>query len=464
MNRFEIKNRVYIKNPHKNIVRKAESELRIINPKWLENQRMGRWNGRTSKMLEFYNLDENGNISMPRGLAGEYIRFCRERDFLYEIVDKRLCLEDIDFEFEGSLKPFQKIAMNNILKKDFGTLNAPTGSGKTVMALYAIFMRKQPCLIIVHTRDLARQWMERAAQFLKIEQSEIGLIGAGKKRVGEKITIGLVQSLVKYKAMLKGRVGHVIVDECHRTPSKTFTSVLNYFDSKYLLGLSATPYRRDNLSSLIFWHLGPIRHVINKEALEIKGDIIQAEPVFRSTEFKPFHDPVTQYSKMMTELVSDDDRNRQIAEDIAAEYRRKGGHILVLSDRKKHCENICSILKFRHKIEAYVFTGDLSEKKRKDVLEKLISKKDNIIIATGQLIGEGFDCKTLSTLFLATPVNFSGRLIQYLGRVLRPSPEKTTARVYDYVDINVSILRRSALNRARIYGLKELPFFMEDIF
>jgi superfamily II DNA or RNA helicase len=85
-------------------------------------------------------------------------------------------------------------------------------------------------------------------------------------------------------------------------------------------------------------------------------------------------------------------------------------------------------------------------------VEDLNSGRVKVLCATGQLIGEGFDCKELSTLFLATPIKFDGRVLQYLGRVLRPAPGKQRAKVFDYVDSNVGVLKASATARRRVYG------------
>lgn len=75
-----------------------------------------------------------------------------------------------------------------------------------------------------------------------------------------------------------------------------------------------------------------------------------------------------------------------------------------------------------------------------------------VLLATGQLIGEGFDCPGLANLFLAPPIRFSGRVLQYLGRVLRPAPGKGRARVYDYQDVHVGVLVNAARARARVYA------------
>ena len=154
---------------------------------------------------------------------------------------------------------------------------------------------------------------------------------------------------------------------------------------------------------------------------------------------------------MLSELTADTDRNVLIASDVAQETLNCGGICLVLSDRKAHCENLQSLLKYRFKIDSELLTGDLNLSERQKVIERLNQNKVDVVIATGQLIGEGFDCKNLSTLFLATPISFSGRVLQYLGRVLRPAPGKKMARVFDYIDIHVETLTKAAQSRQRVY-------------
>ena len=231
-----------------------------------------------------------------------------------------------------------------MLAKEFGTLSAPTGSGKTVMALYIIARRKQPALIVVHTKDLAYQWVERIDQFLGIPAGDVGFIGGGKKVMGEKITVALVQSLYKCTDEVAPRIGFLVVDECHRCPSRTFTEAVTDFDSHYMLGLSATPFRRDNLTKLIFWHLGDLHHKVDQRRLMASGDVLSAEVIVRETDFKPYFDPVNEYSKMMSELTANDQRNHLIAADIALEAGRNPGICLVLSDRKKHCETLQALI------------------------------------------------------------------------------------------------------------------------
>ena len=428
--------------------------LKFPNPKYLENARMGRWNRGVPKELRFYYRIRGGGLVIPRGFIRQLITTCRRLDIDCTVEDRRRSLPPVDFAFNGQLRPFQQRAVQHMLRKEFGTLNSPTGSGKTVMALYILAQRKQPALIVVHTADLARQWSERIETFLNIPVNEIGRIGGGKKKIGEKITVALVQSLYKCAEAVAPQVGHLIVDECHRTPSRTFTDAVTEFDARYMLGLSATPWRRDNLSKLIFWHLGDVHHQVEKNDLIRTGQVLPADIIFRETAFKPYYDPVQEYSKMLSELTLDDDRNRLIAADIAAEAARHPGICLVLTDRKKHCKSLGALLRYGFSLPVDILTGDLNAGERQAVMDRLQEGRIKVLIATGQLIGEGFDSRELTTLFMATPVRFSGRIIQYLGRILRPAPGKKRARVFDYVDVNVEPLLKAAGARKKIYGLK----------
>jgi superfamily II DNA or RNA helicase len=434
-------------------------QMQFVNPKWVENNRMGRWNKGTPKILKFYRKLPGGGLAVPRGYMRQLMLLCRRHEEVIEIDDRRRKLDSMAFGFRGTLKPFQQTAVDIMLAKDFGTLNAPTGSGKTVMALHIIAKRQQPALVIVHTKDLALQWMERIQTFLGLGPDKIGMIGAGKKEIGRAITVAMVQSLYKCAKEVAPQIGHLVVDECHRAPSRTFTKAVTVFDSQYMLGLSATPWRRDKLSKLIFWHLGDVHHEVNKSHLVAKGHILDIEVIVRHTDFKPYFDAVNEYSKMLSELTADDARNRLIAADIAKELQqgRAGDGCLVLSDRKHHCETLHALLKHKHHVEAGLITGDIGINQRREVLQRLKCKELRVLIATGQLIGEGFDHPGLATLFMTTPVRFSGRVLQYLGRVLRPANGVEKARIYDYVDIHVQPLVAAANARQRIYSGHERP-------
>jgi superfamily II DNA or RNA helicase len=448
--KIEISNHLFLSNIPDRLCLAIMDCLTLKYPAFAEAEKMGRWTGNLSRELRFYR-EEFGGLTVPRGFLGQLVTMARQSGIPTQTEDRRRTLPDVDFNFAGALKPFQAEAVAAMLSKDFGTLSSPTGSGKTVIACYLIAERRQPTLVIVHTKELLNQWIDRIEQFLSIPRAEIGEIGNGKNQIGAKITVGIINSIYPIAREIKQHFGQIIVDECHRCPSRTFSEAVSAFDSRFMLGLSATPFRRDGLSKLIGWHVGDILHEVSAAALVENGDILSADIISRETYFFTQRDASVEYSKVLSELTQDDDRNHLIVCDVAKEVRSNGnGVCLVLSDRKEHCRTLADMLS-EQGINADVLTGDTSNSVRKATVQRLNGGDTQVLIATGPLIGEGFDCKGLSSLFMTTPIRFDGRVTQYLGRVLRPSPGKGKPRVYDYVDRHVGVLKASAVARQRVY-------------
>ncbi len=425
-----------------------ESRLTMKNPKFIDLERLGKWTGNTPRHLTFFKSDCDV-MFCPRGFADQAFHICKANGEDVNIIDDRRTMPPVSFKFKGELKPFQKDAVKAMLSHSQGVLSSGTGSGKTVMALNIIAERQQPTLIIVHTKELLNQWIDRIESFLGIPAGEVGIIGSGKFTLVARITVGMVQTLCKRVDEVKDLFGQIIVDECHRCPSKTFSDLITAFDARFLLGLSATPYRRDGLTRAIYFHLGDCRHQVDKAVLLDRGHLCPARVVWHETAFDTVLDASTEYSKVLSELTQDPERNRQICNDVAGDDCQ--GIKLVLSDRKAHCLELQKILKQDHGLDSTVLTGGLSAKARAAVTGQINQDRLNILICTGQLIGEGYDLPSLETLFLATPIKFSGRLIQYVGRVLRPSPGKDSAVIHDYADKSVGVLACSARSRIKTY-------------
>ncbi|ACL04983.1 type III restriction protein res subunit [Desulfatibacillum aliphaticivorans] len=426
--------------------------LTIVNPVWLENQKFGRYNYGVKKHLHYY--WKRGDVtSMPRGFARQLLTWLSRSGLDYEMVDQTRELPEVQFGFMGELYGFQQEAAQRILSRRFGVARMPTGAGKTILALYCISERAQPAVVIVHTKELLYQWKERALDFLDIREQDIGLVGDGKKQFDRNLTICVVNSLYKCAAQMKKKTGHLIVDECHRIPSRSFTVAVKAFDSKYMLGLSATPFRRDGLTPLIPMYIGDSVCEVNAMDLQDKGKISRAKLVVRKTNFDyPYEDD---YHQMISTLVDDGDRNRLIASD-AVKFQCEGsGTALVVSDRKSHCRKLAALMADKG-ARVGVLTGDLADIKRKDIVRRVNEGEVDILVATIQLIGEGFDCPSLSALFMATPVKFTGRVLQVVGRVLRAQKGKEQAAVFDYVD-KPGVLQASFQSRMEAYrqlGLK----------
>jgi superfamily II DNA or RNA helicase len=230
--------------------------------------------------------------------------------------------------------------------------------------------------------------------------------------------------------------GHVIVDECHRVAAVSFEAVLKQVKARYVLGLTATPTRKDGHHPIIIMQCGPIRYRVSakKQAAERPFDHIVYPR--RTAIAKPATDMT--YQDLCSILVSDPDRNKQIIADIA-QVLADGRSPIVLTERKDHVDVIASKLigAANHIITMY---GGRTKKEREACIERLRAippGESRILVATGKYIGEGFDDPRLDTLFLTMPVAWKGTIQQYAGRLHRLYEGKQEVRVYDYVDANV---------------------------
>jgi superfamily II DNA or RNA helicase len=450
---FELKNKIYLSRMKTETQKAIRDKLTMDNPKYQEAERQGRYTRDIESELKFY--EETGDtLICPRGVARQIYLLCRDHGEDLSVIDNRRTLDPVDFTFHGKIRSLQQPAIESCLSKDFGLLEAPTGSGKTAMALYMIAERKQPALIVVHTQELLNQWIDRIEQFLGISREEIGIIGGGKLKIGGRITVAMIQSLVKKVDQVVPHIGYLILDECHRAPAMQYIKAISQFDCKYMTGLSATPWRRDGLSKVIFWHIGDVTGRIDKVDLLESGNLCEAEVKWITTEFNTQTDASVYYSKALSELTEDYDRNRLICNTVA---KNNGtGISLILSDRKSHCQIIHDTLLKENGIKSKVLTGSTSPKERERVIDGLHQGQCKYLIATGQLIGEGFDLPGISSIFLITPVKFSGRLIQYVGRALRPAPGKDRAMIFDFVDVLNPVFEASAKSRLYTYRHEQI--------
>ena len=188
------------------LIAEIRDRLTFTNPAYTEAEKMNRWTGNLDRELKFYRA-KNGGLQIPRGFTGHLISMAKRAGIPFQIEDRRRILPEVDFQFAGELRDFHEEAMDNLIKYDFATLPAPTGSGKTVIGLALVAARRQPALVIVHTKELLNQWIDRIETFLGIPRSEIGVIGAGKKTIGERITVGIVNSVYSSPGEIREHIG-----------------------------------------------------------------------------------------------------------------------------------------------------------------------------------------------------------------------------------------------------------------
>jgi superfamily II DNA or RNA helicase len=336
-----------------------------------------------------------------------------------------------------------------MLHYNVGVLCAPTAFGKTVTAAAMIARRDVNALVLVHRTELLKQWQERLRTFLGVGGDVVGTIGGGKAKPTGKIDIAVMQSLSR-----KGEVnavvenyGHVIVDECHHVGAVSFDAILKRCKARYVLGLTATPIRRDGQQPIIFMQCGPIRHAAARP-FDAPHDLeVLPRPCFARIDLSP----ESGIQEVFRHLANDRARTAAIAAEIRMAFNQ-GRKVLVLTERTEHLDAI-QVALGAEAPPLFVLHGRMSRKQRATLiaeLDALPSDAPRILLATGKLVGEGFD-PPLDTLVLAMPVSWKGRLQQYAGRLHREHAGKTDVRIIDFVDTGHPALARMWDRRQRGY-------------
>ena len=403
------------------------------------------------------------HLALPRGCLDDLGAFLESQAIYCAIRDERSEGQRIDVEFCGKLSAEQEDVVRKLVEHDDGVLAAPTGFGKTVLGAWIIGHRKTNTLILVQRTSLMEQWREQLATFLGLDKKVIGTIGGGPKQATGNIDIGMMQSLQRKGEVndLVANYGQVIVDECHHISAFSFERIMRETKARYVLGLTATPIRKDGHHPIIFMQCGPIRERIHARSAAAKRPF-EHNVYLRHTVFIPggtAEEPTVQ--DIYTALVEDAARNAQIVEDIVY-CVAEGRCPLVLTERIQHLTLFEEAL--RNRVEhVIVLRGGMGKKQRSAAMAQLAAVPElepRVILATGRYIGEGFDDARLDTLFLAMPISWRGTLQQYVGRLHRLHHDKREVRVYDYADQKVPMLKRMLAKRIR--GYRALGYTVND--
>lgn len=435
------------------------------NPEFFEKQAMRISTYGTPRITVVYDESEE-NIMLPRGVENELVTLLNKNNINYKLIDNRFKGRELNIKFNGNLDDKQELAFQELVKFDDGVLSAHTGFGKTVLAANIIATKKQSTLILVHTKELAKQWKERLDEFLIINEevinkkknvSLIGMLGGGKNSLNGIVDIALMQSMFDREKEVKSFIsqyGLVIIDECHHISAANFSRIAKNISSKYLYGLSATPIRKDGHHPIIFMSCGPIRYKTNSKTDALLRDfehfIIPRFTNIRMPTFK--ENNKWHISEIYEHICQSNYRNNLIVSDII-DAVNSGRNPLVLTERSSQVDKLVKLLE-NVDFKVLVLTGKLKNKERNECLQTINELKVNekfVIIATGKLIGEGFDLSRLDTLFMAMPIAWKGTITQYAGRLHRSYIGKKEVLIYDYVDIYVPTLERMYHKRVKAY-------------
>lgn len=380
---------------------------------------------------------------LPRYYGIEKLGVCEKNT-----LSKGRC---IDLSFQGTLFEYQEHIIQKYIDhvKDSGggLLDVEPGKGKTVMGLNIISKLKTKTLVVVHKSFLLNQWKERISQFLP--NARIGFIQGQIIDVEDKdIVIGMLQTLStkEFDYTIIKEFGLTIYDECHHLSAEVFSNVMIRIHTNYILGLSGTMTRKDGLTKVFKYFIGPVVH---KEKTDLTTEVLVKALLFDD----PLNDEYNQvetdfkgnpmYSKMITKLCENENRTMMISNVIQHELKdKKEQQIMILAHNKSLIRDLYERVQVFEPSVGY-YLGGMKEKDLKE------SETKKVIIATYAMASEGLDIKTLTTLCMATP---KSDVCQSVGRILRS--KHTQPLVIDIIDTH-DIFKRQYMKRKTYYHKKK---------
>jgi superfamily II DNA or RNA helicase len=399
------------------------------------------------------------HIALPRGCWDAVQALLAQYQITPWVEDERFAGHPLDVSFLGTLRPDQETAVTAMQAHDTGILCAPTAFGKTVSAAALIARRRVNTLVLVHRTELLRQWQERLQAFLGVGKEVVGTLGGGKPKLTGQIDIAVMQSLSRQGEIsdLVKNYGQIIIDECHHLSAVSFEALLRSSPARYVLGLTATPIRRDGQQPIIFMQCGPIRHTAARPA-SAPHDLSVSPRLLSGPLLVPEGAGI---QEVFRRLADDAQRTATIVSAVVQAYRQ-GRKVLVLTQRTEHVETLDVALR-EQVANLFTLHGRLPKKQRTSLisaLESLPEAAPRVLLATGTLIGEGFDHPPLDTLVLAMPISWRGILQQYAGRLHRAHAAKADIQVIDFVDEGqVALLRMWEKRKA---GYKAMGYRLND--
>lgn len=437
--RLRVDNKIWVPTDGsvpREILSRLKNALTYMDP----NFHKSRYFGKRGKSIPDYikTWEEiGGYFLVPRGAARTVRDAFAAVNVPVELEDHTLELESVVYpEHKMDLYSYQKQAVQACFSKRNCLLRSPTGSGKTTIALNLIVKIAQPTLIIVWSKSLMSQWVERLMTELGLKKEDIGLIGGGKFSL-KPITIAMQQSLAKGpdKLGVTRSFGFILADEVQRFAAPTFQKVIEPFPAKWRIGISADESRHDKKEFLIYDSFGEIAYEISADDLVSFGYVMDVEVRIIPTNFRAPAYMRHDFIALTERMTVDDDRNRLIAE---MAKRAAGEKMLIFSHRVAHCHVLDGLLP-KYGLRTGLMLGGIGQVEEfKRTRDGLLRGDLDVGIGTIGAIGQGIDIPNLSRGIVATPVqNNRQQFNQIRGRLSRISKQKSDSVLYYLWDRHV---------------------------
>lgn len=392
---------------------------------------------------------EKGWVQIPRGawhLIPDGVEYVDGR--VFPPAEKMKFIAELDpVDENGKLKfERQKAAVKSIVENEQGLVIRPPGTGKTQIILAALCELPTRSLVLVHTHDILKQWLDRIDAV--IEDADVGVIQGKKFHIGQ-ITVATVQTFKRQldaDPTLAMKFGAVVLDEAHHASASTFETILNLMMARYRIGATATERRADGRHPYMIHVLGPPIH-----RMKFKSKVpVQVVPIKEHKFFYRMRGS-WDYRNLLNALVADARRNKLIAKKV--DMMIQSGHsVLVLSREIQHLKNMMAEMEE----DASLHTGEQTKLVRDTNLDAFRAGEIKCLFAT-QLADEALDVPILSCVFLTFPGKHDGRIIQQVGRALREHPGKTRAYIFDVMDYKCGVLKKQELQRRQAYKKMGIP-------
>lgn len=417
-------------------------------------------------------------LSMPRGFARQLGQGLTKLGAEIQWTDERAIVSAAPGYFRPfPLRDYQLDAVKALLKAEQGFYQAPAGSGKTITMLGMIAYCNLRTLVIIDKADIIDQWIERASDPRFLGLTDVGKISQGIWEEKD-LTIALRQALWARTAetdalqFWKGW-GCVIFDEGHKLGGETLGEISRKVVSRLMLGTSATPSKTETRGKIVNHLVGPIVHITPRQKLRDAGILVTPHvrhlPTEIDLEFWDTHDVTSHqdckvpkcrktgqnhshrnnYSSCLKSLVADEDRNKQIAEQVVSEPN----HVhLIPSRQKKHLDLLKkAIEEAGWTAPIYYLRGEENARgESRGIVEQIMNGQSGCVILS-TVADEALDIPPIDRVHIVFPMRQAAALIQLIGRGERSCEGKTEFIVHDYVDLLTEVFLNQFWERDRTY-------------
>lgn len=470
----------------------VKNKLTFSNPKYAQIMKYSKYGTTSEPEMLFYYETTSVGMKVPLGFDYSKLGTFKEEDnrVCPKIEAPKFVLGDLREEQKKAVESYLSLNQTPILN---GVINLKTGMGKTILGLYLASKLNTPTLVLVHKDDLVRAWTIAYEECFGSKEG-LGLIKASKKKSGEFVTIATVQTLNRMNKedleKLSNNFGVVIQDECHHAPASSF-EIVNAFNARFRIGLTATAERSDGLTHVINLQYGGFCYIQDPNVKP--KDILPVKVIPRelSIKFDPIYKKVGSKYEMLhptgagffERLLPDDyyfwsdipyhSRPKithhlvdnfvvrgvvaDVCKDVVEEFN-KGRSCVVFLSQKEHCRIIYDYLSLRiDRRKVGIYYGDNNEKGNEEVLQKAESERQFVTITTYQKATEGTNVENWEVEFLVSSISNAKNVEQVAGRIRRKKEGKIDpVLIYDYQYVNVPSLKRHILSRETRY--KKLGF------